>query len=153
MRSPKAMSAVAVGALCAGALGVLAVDELFDDDYEYGYRTSVASVAAAPAPPTTGAPLTDPGTVPTDGADTADTAGGPVEPTVAGTDKQSAGPVDAARAAEIGADAVGGEAVDVWPGVEAGRSVYYVDVRTDDGMVEVYVDATTGEIMAIEPGS
>lgn len=64
----------------------------------------------------------------------------------------AAGPVSAAQAADIGAAAAGGEAFDVWPGDEDGRSVYYVDVRTADGLVEVYVDATTGEVLRIEPG-
>lgn len=62
------------------------------------------------------------------------------------------GPISADEAKAIGATAAGGNAIDVWPGTEDGRSVYYVDVRTTDGLVEVYVDADTGEIVTIEPG-
>lgn len=69
-----------------------------------------------------------------------------------GSAPASAGSVSAEQAADIGASATGGEAIDVWPGSEGGRSVYYVDVRTSDGLVEVYVDATTGEVLQIEPG-
>jgi uncharacterized membrane protein YkoI len=62
------------------------------------------------------------------------------------------GSVSTQQAAEIGAAATGGEVIDIWPGSEDGRSVYYVDVRTADGLVEVYVDATTGEVLEIQPG-
>ncbi len=60
--------------------------------------------------------------------------------------------ITAEQAAGIGAAATGGEAIDIWPGTEGGRSVYYVDVRTANGLVEVYVDATTGEVLEIQPG-
>lgn len=41
--------------------------------------------------------------------------------------------------------------VDVWPGEEGGRSVWYVDVRAENGrMVEVYVDAASGEVLDLE---
>lgn len=63
-----------------------------------------------------------------------------------------AGQVDAQQAMRIGAAAAGGSAIDVWPGSEYGRAVFYVDVRTGAGLVEVYVEAATGKVLAIESG-
>jgi uncharacterized membrane protein YkoI len=82
-----------------------------------------------------------------DSSSASDTSGSPNSSAPA-----AAGSVSAEQAADIGAAATGGEAIDVWPGTEGGRSVYYVDVRTADGLVEVYVDAITGEVLQIEPG-
>lgn len=56
------------------------------------------------------------------------------------------------EAMRIAAEATGGTAVDVYPGFEAGRDVFYVDVRSGLGFREVYVDAITGEVIKIERG-
>lgn len=58
-------------------------------------------------------------------------------------------PSDALRIAE---EATGGTAVDVYPGFEAGRDVFYVDVRSGLLFREVYVDAVTGAVIKIERG-
>lgn len=64
----------------------------------------------------------------------------------------AAGGLDAGQASEIALAEVPGTVVDTWPGREGGRDVWYVDVRSDDGAVlEVYVDATTGEVLQVEP--
>ena len=56
------------------------------------------------------------------------------------------------EAMRIAAQATGGTAVDVYPGFEAGRDVFYVDVRSGLIFREVYVDAITGEVIKIERG-
>lgn len=74
--------------------------------------------------------------------------------TTEGTTEQpaSAQRLDAAQAAEVALAQVPGTVVDTWPGTEGGRDVWYVDVRTRDGVVlEVYVDASTGEVLEVEP--
>jgi hypothetical protein len=56
------------------------------------------------------------------------------------------------EAMRIAAAATGGTAVDVYPGFEAGRDVFYVDIRSGLSFREVYVDAITGEVIKIERG-
>lgn len=80
----------------------------------------------------------------------------PTEDPAGANDEQSAAastqPLDAAAAAQVALAEVPGTVVDTWPGTEAGRGVWYVDVRTANGAVlEVYVDATTGDVLDIEP--
>lgn len=77
---------------------------------------------------------------------------GPAATAPAPTPAPAVRPVNAQRAMEIGAAAARGRAIDVWPGTERGRAVFYVDVRTRTGMVEVYVDAATGRVLKIQRG-
>lgn len=119
------VAAFAIAAVAAFSLAVLAIDELLDGDDEY--MVMQAPAAAAPA---------------SDDRPTLQDSSAPAPD----------GPVDAQRAMEIGAAAAGGTAIDVWPGTEGGREVFYVDVRTDTGLVEAYVDAATGEVLEIQPG-
>lgn len=139
------LATLAVAAIAAAGMAAFAVDELLDGDddyYDYVLVQSppVAEVSerSAAAPPST---VTAPPT-------TAQMP--PVAPPPAPA--RGAGPVDAQQAMRIGATAAGGTAIDVWPGTEGGRSVFYVDVRTSAGLVEAYVDAATGKVLAIEPG-
>lgn len=127
------IATLAIAAVAALGLAVLAVDEVLDGDDEYVIMQAPAT--AVPAPSVPGEALS--GQPDEQAAPTAPTAGGPV---------------DAQRAMEIGAAAAGGTAIDVWPGSEGGRDVFYVDVRTDTGLVEAYVDAATGEVLEIQPG-
>jgi uncharacterized membrane protein YkoI len=119
------VAAFAIAAVAAFSLAVLAIDELLDGDDEYVVMQAPA--AAAPA---------------SDDGPTLQDSSAPAPD----------GSVDAQRAMEIGAAAAGGTAIDVWPGTEGGREVFYVDVRTDTGLVEAYVDAATGEVLEIQPG-
>lgn len=129
------IAALAIAAVAALGLAVLAVDEVLDDDDEYVIMQAPATAAPAAAAP----------------AASASDEEVPGQP-----DEQSAPPadgaVDAQRAMEIGAAAAGGTAVDVWPGSEGGRDVFYVDVMTAAGPVEVYVDAASGEVLKSQPG-
>jgi uncharacterized membrane protein YkoI len=156
------------------------VDVRADDDDSYDSYDSYDSGATSQtptAPSNTGTTSQTPtapsntGTTsqtPTAPSNTGTTSQTPAAPSNAGTTSQAptapsntgdasqapvaSGSIGAQQAAAIGASAAGGEAIDVWPGTEDGRSVYYVDVRTANGLVEVYVDATTGQVLEIEPG-
>jgi uncharacterized membrane protein YkoI len=119
------VAAFAIAAVAAFSLAVLAIDELLDGDDEY----VVMQAPAAAAPASGDRPTLEESSAPAPD-----------------------GRVDAQRAMEIGAAAAGGTAIDVWPGTEGGREVFYVDVRTDTGLVEAYVDAATGEVLEIQPG-
>lgn len=142
--------ALATVAALVGAGTAIAVDEAFFDSYpEY------SSIAPNPAP-ASGQSLSS--SEATTSATTEDNsvqlvADSPAPPATA--DPATAEPtpgITPADAMRIGAEATGGRAIDVYPGFEAGRDVFYVDVRTGIGLSEVYVDATTGEVLKIERG-
>lgn len=122
--------ALSLGCVALGALGAVVIDELFDDDYREVQVVTVPATAPAPAAPAAVAPS---------GLNTAP-----------GGDDQMISP---ARAGEIAAEAAGGQIMDVYPGFEDGRSVFNVDVRTPNGLAEVYVDSRTGEVIKVQQGS
>lgn len=129
MPSNKILALSLAGAMVFAAGTTAAVYELFDDDDDT-YTVIVQQPQAQPAPAAPAAPAT-----------------------AAPATAAPAGTVGSDQAAAIAGAAAGGVAIDVSPGWEDGRSVYYVDVRTDAGMVEVYLDAATGEVLRVEPGS
>lgn len=134
-------AALALGAAVFGAGTAVLVDELFFDNYpEYSY--SVAAEQPQRSTDTEFAPTTPakPDNQPAPSAQSERV----VEPT-----PTRITPTEAMR---IAAAATEGTAIDVYPGFEAGRDVFYVDVRSGIGFKEVYVDAITGEVMKIERG-
>jgi hypothetical protein len=176
------LATLAVAAIAAAGMAAFAVDELLDgdDDYydymlvqsppvaEVSERSAAAPPSTVTAPPTTAqmpppaAPMDSTAQVPPAAATPLPPAPAPAPPATPPPapappatpppPARGAGPVDAQQAMRIGATAAGGTAIDVWPGTEGGRSVFYVDVRTSAGLVEAYVDAATGKVLAIEPG-
>ena len=135
--STKGAALVTVAAL-VGAGTALAVDEVFFDSYPVYADTS-----------------SSPQTSPSSADETTFVNSG--EQDMATSTPQQSEPattqgITPAEAMRIGAEATGGRAIDVYPGVEAGRDVFYVDVRTGIGLSEVYVDAVTGDVLKIERG-
>lgn len=131
-------AAIAAAAIAGGAVVYLVEDAIDPDTYgQPGQVRADGGTAAQPAPATQD---TDP---PTE------------DPAVATDERGAAGPaqpLDAAEAAQAALAEVPGTVVDTWPGTEAGRDVWYVDVQTANGAVlEVYVDATTGDVLDVEP--
>ena len=135
--SKKGTALVTVAAL-VGAGMALAVDEVFFDTYPVYADTS-------------GSPQTSPSSA----GETTYVNSGEQDMATSTPEKSepaSARGITPAEAMRISAEATGGRAIDVYPGFESGRDVFYVDVRTGIGLSEVYVDAVTGDVLKIERG-
>jgi uncharacterized membrane protein YkoI len=133
------VAAAIAAAAVAGGTVVYLVEDAIDPD-TYGQPEQAQADTGTAAQPARGTPDTD---RPTE------------DPAVATDEQTDAAPaqaLDAAQAAQAAVTEVPGTVVDTWPGTEAGRDVWYVDVQTANGAVlEVYVDATTGDVLDVEP--
>lgn len=130
----KKLALVIAGVVVFGA-AVYIVEDLVDRDHGETYEEPAAAGAVSLPGSDAAANQAQPAPAPESAAATGAAAGG----------------VDAEQASAIALAEVPGTVVDVWPGEEGGRAVWYVDVRAEDGrMLEVYVDATTGEVLDVE---
>ena len=126
-------AALALASAISGAGLAVLIDELFFDDYrEYGY--------ALQQPESSSERSTKPNNVAE--ANSENLVEAEVKP----------GRISPDEAMRIAEQVTGGRAIDIYPGFEAGRNVFYVDVRSGIGFREVYVDALTGEVIKIERG-
>lgn len=81
-------------------------------------------------------------------ANPAPAAPAPAAPAPAAT--EAAGSITRERAAEIALELVNGTLIEVDRDIERGRLVWYVSIRLDGTMHEIYVDRSTGEIVLHE---
>jgi uncharacterized membrane protein YkoI len=154
-------AAIALGAAVFGAGTALLVDEVFFDNYpEYSYSSSVASSAPAAmnnnsetvAPQAEGVAeeaIVDEPKVAT--SEPVNTDSSPAPESAAAPQVSQSG-ITPDQAMQIAVEAAGGRAIDIYPGFEDGRDVFYVDIRDGVMLKEVYVDAMSGEVIKIETG-
>lgn len=142
-------AAIALGAAVFGAGSALLIDEVFFDNYpEYPYASPANSETPNSSMNNSEANATESAPAP---SETANNNSAPqAEPATQTQAEPSRITPDAAK--QIAVEAAGGQAIDIYPGFEAGRDVFYVDIR--DGVIfkEVYVDALTGEVIKVETG-
>lgn len=155
-------AAIALGAAVFGAGAALLVDEVFFDNYpEYSYSSSMEQnnsglelsqdLNKEPVTETTesaSAAISDTTATTESAAQTIET---PAAESAA-PDQVESSRITPAAAMEIAVRAAGGQTIDIYPGFEAGRDVFYVDIRDGAILKEVYVDAITGEVIKIENG-
>lgn len=149
-------AAIALGAAFFGAGTALLVDEAFFDNYqEYSYSSSANSSAPVAMDDNSEAVTPQVETVVEEPKGTAseavitDSAPAPESATAPQVSQSGITPD---QAMQIAVEAAGGSAIDIYPGFEAGRDVFYVDIRDGVVLKEVYVDAMTGEVIKIETG-